>query len=50
VLCCKTIIIRQVNGVKWRITWCFFPSVHPYILPSVCAHSVFRCKYLENGL
>jgi len=20
------------------------------VLPSVCAHSVFRCKYLENGL
>ena len=39
--------ICQVNGVNWRdIMWCFFPS----ILPSVCAHSVFRCKYLKNGL
>jgi len=39
--------IRQVNGVNWRdIMWCFFPSVRP----SICEHSVFRCKYLENGL
>ena len=39
--------IRQVNGVNWRdIMGFFFPSV----LPSVCVHSVCRCKYLENGL
>ena len=40
--------IRQVNGVNGEI-YCdafFLPSFRP----SVCEHSVFRCKYLENSL
>ena len=44
--CC--FYIRQVNGVNGEI-YCdafFLLSVRL----SVCEHSVFRCKYLENGL
>jgi len=39
------IYIRQVNGVNGEIYCDAF-----FLLTSVCEHSVFRSKYLENGL
>jgi len=41
--------IRQVNGVKLADIL-FSLHVCLCVRPSVCAQSVFRCKYLENGL
>jgi len=40
--------IRQVNGVK--LTDILFSLMSVCVHPSNCAHSVFRCKYLENSL
>ena len=42
--------IHQVNGVKLADILFSLVCVCVCIRPSVCAHSVFRCKYLENGL
>ena len=44
--------IRQVNGVKLAVILFSLMRVCVCVpvRPPVCAHSVFRCKYLENGL
>jgi len=46
-LCEVLYYIRQVNGVNGGYT------VMLWFRPSIChhwVHSVFRCKYLKNGL
>jgi len=45
----KNYYIHQVNGVKLADIL-FSLRVCLCVRPSICAHSVFRCKYLENGL
>jgi len=50
---CPTYILlypQSERSERRDILWCFFPSFRPSVCPSVCEHSVFTCKYLENGL
>ena len=44
-------IIISAKWTEWTARYIVMLfSFLPSVCPSVCAHSVFRCKYLENGL